>query len=483
MKEIGYGVDVTEQADKVLNALGVRDKPRLQKLESIPNGLKYFWNDSKTKRLTKIFGAAGEDISGDIPVSHLKEMTDPYSGPTRIAFRDLVYDDPIASPAFEKRINSSYEDGFELILELAEMYDDTGRQLDEDMAAAKLESVETEYLPYLQILRNWSDSQLIDLESRFREGLAASLDQGRTAVYFTPGLKELAPGQLPQAMETINSDDLGNPIVDTALTHKMVGVKTNWKGKKFVRADEMVYIVRKMLGLRKENAFFGASLFEPVLAVSRTIKRIYNYDIPEALLASYITKVIFELNEAGTQSMQESKAGAFLTDFLTTGKIAFVINNEFKAVHQVPITTDHNMMDTLESKIADLMLGVIGVPKSMLNREHNLNRDIATIQAIQYVKFVRKPDERIIAAHFEQQILNPLLSHLANTPLSQMPVRVKIQRIQPDDGELVDSLAAQKEEEINSEKIAQPDAESNTFGAAGETYTVKKIGDEYVVTK
>lgn len=477
---LGMGVDNQEKIDEIINGLELSRPVTLESVGTVPRGMKFFYEGNE--RFTRIYGAAD---SPDIPVQKLKEMTDPYTSTTRKAFEQLIYDDPIGAPAFEKRVNASYENGFELVLELAHLHDKkTGKRLTEEEQKLALESAENIYLPHLQRLRDWSESPMIDLESRMRESLASSLNQGRTAVYFTPGLTELAPGQLPIAMEVINRIDLGNPIIDTALTHKMVGVKTSWETKKFVRADEMVYIVQKMLGLRKDNAFFGASLFESVLTISKTIKRIYNYDIPEAMIAAYITKVIFQLSETGTQSAQENTASDFLRDFLTTGKLAYVINHEIANVHQVPVKTDSAMIDTLESKIADLMLGVIGTPKSMMNREHNLNRDIATIQAIQFVKFIRKPDERHIASAFEMQLLNQLMAHLAGQTVNQMPVRAKIRALPSPDGELVDDLASKKQDELNSESLTQTDSQGNTFGAYGnpKKRTVRKVGNNYVVS-
>src|SRR3989338_9026161 len=101
------------------------------------------------------------------------------------------------------------------------------------------------------------------------------------------------------------------------------------------------------------------------------------------------------------------------------------------------------------------------------------------------MKFVRKQDEQLIADEYETQLLNVLLSMHFGVPLNQLPKRIKIVRNMPDKDldtvfEAQNNLQNQKTEEVNSGNVAtNPLA---MFGAAGESYRVKKIGDEYIVT-
>jgi hypothetical protein len=107
----------------------------------------------------------------------------------------------------------------------------------------------------------------------------------------------------------------------------------------------------------------------------------------------------------------------------------------------------------------------------MMNREHGLNRDIATVEAIQFIKFIRKPDEKKLAKPFQSQLFDLLLAHLLEMPPRELPVRIKIVRNTPEEGDLDKAfenqanLQQQKTDEIQSNNIKQKDT---IFGASGE---------------
>lgn len=417
----------------------------------------------KATKFVKIHGAAGTE---DIPETKLKVISDHYVNDTRKKFNDILIEDPLLSPAMERRVSSHYENGFHLELESTIAFDPVNnRHLTKQESEQKFQEMNPQLTMHLEQLEMWKDS--ISLEDNMRDMNGVSFGQGRAASLITPGLTELAKGQLPFSVEIIHYTDMGDPIVDVGLTKRMVALKTKFEDKKICRADEIIYITRNKRGYRKEGKFLGTSAFEPILAISQSIKRIYNYDIPEAVIASYITKILFQFDE----EVENTDAATFIRNYLTTGKLAFGM----KGVEQVtPIQpkVDVQMIDALETKLADVALSVIGVPKSMLNREHNLNRDIATIEAIQFIKFVRTPDEELNANEYENQLFNPLLAVSMGIPLNQIPARIKIVRNNPEkDLDVVfqqqQNLEAQKTDEINSQELAQPDAGNTIFGASG----------------
>ncbi len=419
---------------------------------------------------TLILGAAGSEI--EIAKPYLKVMTDPYTHSVRVKLNMMVYTDPVLSPAFERRHDAFFEDGFSLTFELTSMYDPvTGKELSPDEVQTALTTHEQAFLTHLQKIREWSDR--VDMGAHMATANVTSLVQGRAATIIVPGFRELKQNEMPVAIEAINWSDLDEPIVDVGLTHKVVGLVTEFKNKPMVTSDEMVYICRKDWGLRKESSKYGSSILEAVVTISDAIKHIYNYDIPEAVLASYVTKLIFRfaslpgLSDDDIKKVQDN----FLNEYYTKGKLAFAVSNGVESVEPVTNKVDSAMMDINEKKLADVIMSIVGVPKSMLNREHNLNRDIATIEMIQFMKFVRKPDEEAIATAFEQQLLNPLLAHLANKPLKEIPIRIKIKSKskEPDY-----SILEQKTEDAEKPQIA---------GASGGSWHVTQRGDEYDVSR
>ena len=181
---------------------------------------------------------------------------------------------------------------------------------------------------------------------------------------------------------------------------------------------------------------------------------------------------MFKIRSEGDESDQEAEIQKFLNNFLKSGKIAFAMTDAVEEIKDVQPKVDWALLDGIEKKLADLELSIIGVPKSMMNREHGLTRDIATIEAIQYVRFVIRPAENKLASEYENQLINPLFAHLVGKPLNEIPWRIKIKRKVPEGGD-IDSIYAQdknlsqtKAEEISSESLAQNGARS-TFGATG----------------
>ncbi len=457
-KIVGSGVDV----QTIIKSHALPTIARPTKYTKLPARI------SIGKKL--VIGAAGSEI--EIAKPFLKIMTDPYTYDTRIKLNMMVYTDPVLSPAFERRHDAFFEDGFALKFELSSMYDPmTGKEYTPEEAEAHLATHEQAYMTYLQRIREWQAK--VRMNEHMATSNITSLVQGRSATIIVPGFRELATNKMPASIETINWSDLDEPIVDVGLTHKVVGMVTEFKNKPFMTADEMVYICRKDWGLRKESSKYGASILEAVVTISDAIKHVYNYDIPEAIIASYVTKLIFKfatmpgLDDAALKAVQDK----FLQEYYTKGKLAFAVSSGVESVEHVTNKVDSAMMDINEKKLADVIMSIVGVPKSMLNREHNLNRDIATIEMIQFMKFVRKPDEEAVALAFEQQLLNPLLAHLAGKPLGELPVRIKIKSKSKDPDY---SILEQKSAEAENPQIA---------GASGGSWHVTQDGDEYDVRR
>ncbi|MCV0398537.1 MAG: hypothetical protein K5785_00925 [Nitrosarchaeum sp.] len=477
---VGLDTDIEKIVKEELSKIHV--EPALKDLKDyhfrgLKTNIKNWYN--KPTRFVTIFGAAGEE---DIPETKIKAISDHYSSNTRKMLNDSILDDPLLSPALDRRIDSIYEDGFHFELVPAIAYDPINqRHLSSEESEQLFQKMKPEFEKYVQQLETWKDD--IHLIDNMRDSAGVSFAQGNAASLISPGIMDLQQGQLPFSVEIIHYSDVGEPIVDVGLTKKMVALKTKFENKKICRKDELVYITRNKRGYRKEGKYLGTSSLEPILVISRSVKRIYNYDIPEAIVAAYITKILFTFADG----VEEADAKQFIQNFLRTGKLAFGMSN-VERTEVVQPKVDTQMLDVLEKKLADAMLAVVGVPKSMLNREHNLNRDIATIEGIQFIKFVRKPDEQLLADEYEEQLINPLLAKQFGRPLNELPGRIKIVRNDPDkDLDTIfdnqESLEEKKTDEVNSAQLEQDDA-SSIFGASGnEAISVIPDGNGYIVKR
>lgn len=478
---IGIGADAAlEEAEK-----SVRLPFETIELESVSNEFikRRPVINNKQERCVLIAGAAGPEV---IPERKLKAISDIYSPGTRQSYNDNASSNWLIAAAIDRRSSSIFEYGFDLELVLTNTYGPEGDPLDDASIKAKLAEVKKQYGPIVNRLRAWKEEK--EIETLVQDMSGASYTHGRGVALISPGIMELQPGQLPYMVEILNEDDIAEPIIDVGLTRKLVGLRTNFEDKKVCRADELIYMVRGKKYLRKEGKFWGTSLLESIMIISKAIKRIYNYNIDESIIAAYVTKVIFGVNPEGGDENLQNDIKTFLEDYMKNGKYAYAYNSmAINDVKQVAVKVDWPMLDGAERKLSNAALTILGVPRSMMNMEHNLNRDIATIEAIQFKKFIVKPDERMNSSVLENQLFNMLFAHLVGSPLVEIPARINIIAKKPDPGSLdtlyEDKLAQQKESEINSQQIQQPGATS-PFGAAGpEGFRVTSLGDGSYIVK
>ena len=445
----------------------------LTPLKEIPPTLRVYSKKQKKiiPRRGIVYAAAGPEA---VSQTKLSVMSDPLKTETRKDLSACAISEPNLSTAIDRGTESLFKNGFNLELELASKYNqETGAEFSPEEIQSQLTESSQSFLPLLAKLKTWKDDK--NIVELMRDAGAVSFVQGKNATMYLPGILDLKTGALPVLAETIYADDLKEVIVDTGLTRKIVAVKTNLKGKKICRADEMVYLVRgAKKALRRDGKFYGLPAIEPILIIAKILKRIYNYDSSEAVIASYVTKMMFEVDVDGNGEGLKERIEKLLAEFAKRGKHAFATFDEIKKVTPVGVKVDWSMLDGVESKLAHLVLSAAAIPSSMANREQNLNRDLATIQAIQFIEFFRSPLEELIGNAFADQMFTPLLAHLAGINVAQMPVRVKVVRVKPEkdmDQIWGDSLAEKKQDEINMvdesnirTPIGTPEQQTSTTG-------------------
>lgn len=435
---------------------------------------------AKNYRYAQMIGASGVQL---VPEEKLKEISDPYRSDIRTDLMDILLLDPVGSAAGRYAIGALFEDGFELQFTLASQYSqELKRQMTPEEVRIKLETTQTEYFTILEQLDTWKSD--CDIEQLAKDLYGVSLSQGKACGMIQPGILELQKGKLPSLCEILPAEDLGNPIVDEGLTRKIVAVKLQLDDeekedvniKDILRADEMVYHVIGIRGLRREAKYQGVSPLEPVIQISKALKRIYHLDMPLALVAAYIAKQLIKVSKEDTDDALQQRVTNFMSNLFKSSTWAMAMPDWYEGVDVIQSKVDWNMFNGIENKLATVELSALGVPKSAMNREQDLNRDIATIQAIQFVRFTQKPAEKAIAKQLENQVFNPLMAHLAEKNLKDIPLRIKIVPIEPKDGsidKLFDPLSEKKSEEITDGDLQQnqakalPEVPDKMIGASG----------------
>ena len=434
----------------------------------------------KDYQYSRVLGASGEI---HIPVQNLKVVSDPYEGETRKQFTNLILTDPIAAPAHTYVIGALFEDGFTLELDLASQFDPTvGRYLTPDEITLKMVETTQTYSALLGQLVTWAEK--CDIVQLAKDLISVAIPQGKAGAQISPPLLDLEKGKLPTFCEIIPADDLGDPIIDVGLNRILVAVKLNPDDedsdedvKDILRSDELVYMTLGTRGLRRESKYQGVSRLEPILQVSLALKKYYQLHAPLAMISAYIAKQLVKINPEMVDDATALRINTFMSTLFKANTWAMAMPDWYNGVDIVKPEVDWDMFNGIENKLASVELAQLGVPKSSQNREQDLNRDIATIQAIQFVRFTRKPLEEAVMNVLENQLLNPLLSHLAGVPLDTIPVRIKIKRTEPEVAvdKMFDSLSEQKSLDITNGDLQQnqsqavPEVQQTTspFGASG----------------
>lgn len=444
----------------------------------------HIFEDKRKKpiHVAKMIGASGIQL---VPEEKLKEVSDPYLGDVRTDLSNILLLDPVASPAARYSIGALFEDGFELKFTLASQYDEAlKRQLTPEEVQQKIATESQTYFRSLEQLDTWKSD--CDVEQLAKDLHGVSLAQGKADGVIQPGILELPKGQLPVLCEILPAEDVGNPVIDAGLTRRLVAIKLELTDeekkdtnvKDILRADEVVHYVVGIRGLRREAIYQGISPLEPVIQISKALKRIYHLDAPLALVATYITKQLIKVSKENTDDALQSRVNAFMSNLFKSSTWAMAMPDWYEGVDQVHTKVDWPMFDGIENKLATVELSSMGVPKSAMNREQDLNRDIATIQAIQFIRFTRKPAEKAVAKALETQLFNPLFAHLEGKPLKELPLRIEIVRKDPKEGDIdrmFEPLAEKK-----SEEMTEGDLQQNESKAVPELSMVGASGNDFV---
>lgn len=433
----------------------------------------------KTKTKIRYLAAAGEDFE-ESEDSNLKEMTDPYDGSIRDDFTNCAYTDPVVSPGLEKSNNGFFEKGFKFRVVLKNPINpDTGKELTEEEQSMLLDSIMIEnqfqigdnliqtkrtLAKAIAILREWVDLDDIDLLDKMRGSRLQKIVQGRGLCLVTPPITLLPENDLPKSLTMVSTEETGNPIVDVS-NRKLVAIMVSLGSKKMLLPDEFVYSVGKHWGLRKDSLFFGASSLEAALPASKANKRLINFDITKMVVAGYLQKKIAKISATGTPARQKAQIQKLLNDLVDDGTDIIGVNADVDLL-PVDIKIDTSVVEKAKNILEEVLIAASGTTKAQLGRTANLNRDTATIMEIANIKYSRNPDEDQIAQDYETQLLNPLLGHLVGIPHHQLPIKIKIERIESQNGSM-DSMAEKKSSEIESGQMKQSDSQNNMFGAAG----------------
>jgi hypothetical protein len=417
---------------------------------------------NKPTRLLMPLGASAEDGDG-IPEQKLKEMTDPYSPETRKDFSEIGTEDPIVAPSILFRVGAHFENGFNLKLKLASQINpQTGKQLTPEEVELALTKTEDIYRTALVRLSTWKNDKEIVNVVKDMEGVA--IVQGKSASLIYPPIGDLEAGRLPSMVEVITAEDLGNPIIDAGASRQLVAVKLEMEDKKIARADEILYYTKGLRGLRREAKFHGVSPFEPIVQIAKAIKRYYNLDAPLAMISAYLTRQLIKVKNEGDPEELQDRIKVFMQGVFKASTWAVSMPEWYDGVDPITPKVDWAMFDGIENKLATVLLTVLGVPQSAMNRTQGITRDTATIEMIKFVRFVRNPAENASKEYLENQLFNPLLSHLVRVPMNEMPVRIEIERAEAEGGDLdvvFDSLSQDKNDDITSGNIVQNEAQTD----------------------
>jgi len=500
-QSIGLGISETPYVEVILRHPSKFRKVNFDKIK-LPKRITMGKNGRRKALIVAGSSSVDEKV---IDTGNLVDMTDPYDATTRQDFAEVILSDPTGAPASRKRRDALFEDGLVMELEKSEPEDnsqvdafgnqkssaelssegnlenpvltDSNLQPEEPIAsptdveplAPKIPQLEltapTEYIQAFKKIKNWLESRDINGLHKMRVDNITSMAEGRSLTLIVPPISQLQDGDMPDNLKTISYEDLQSPVVDEE-TWKMVAIRLEVGDKMFALPDEYIYTVRNDDGLRKDSAYFGTSELEPIVTLSRGNKRAYNHDIIKALVSAYMQKIIVEVMTRGSVAEQRAQMNEIASSLLNKQNDIILLNTGTKTT-PVPVSVDVGMVDLALRNIADAIISNIGVTKSQMMREFQLNRDLATVQEIAFIKYTRKPDEMIIADSWENQLLNPLLSHLLKIPVDELQYKIKIKianteelenkDVNPQEVHILDKkeglqndLQSKKEDEINS---------------------------------
>ena len=441
-----------------------RQAVTVEKLKDIPRKLKqrlYRPKDKRRKpfRVVKVpIGAAGAPVVRIVPTGNLREMSDPHTKQQRDRFTDAALLDETIQPALDKRNRAFYNNGFTLTLMLKSFRDDEGNELSEEQKIEKLREFGAKYNKHVKRIEDWSQLKSIKLEKKMRTAHYAALVQGRTSTKIFPRLSELPLGDLPLSLKPIASEHMGNVIIDRDIFEIVaLRIMSVDDPQQILLPDENIYVVLRDSGLRQEERFYGRSIEEPYVQLSRINRRAIEYDYAKAISASYNPKITIKMPVQGTPEEKAEQLKNRASQLAEDGADIIAIEaDENSSVDAIPNEVNHEMMNKIRVDIDNMLIAGMGSTKAQIGRTEGLNRDTATIMEVENIRNVRTPDENEIADFFESELLNPLLAHLAQEKFDAIPVRIVIKRIDPEDEiSIKNAFEKQDEKQVSTDPVLE----------------------------
>jgi len=456
----------------------------------LPPKLKRFsklkFKDKRRKSITVHnipLGAAGE--IRQIPLGNLMEMNDPHNAEQRHSFTDCALTDPTSSPGLERRKKSLFQNGIILQLKLATELGVDGHELSKEEKEELLKPFVIQFAKPLILLNKWRKKKRIQLLKNITSSAYAGWVQGNSIVKHFPPISQLTEGQLPESLKLVSSEDIGNVIIDRESWIVIaIRIHTIENNQHVVLPDEMVHVIYRDSGLERHERFYGRSIMEPFVQLSKINKHTVNYQYAKAISAAIFPKVAIHTPVEGDPEEKDEQLKKRAAEWAEEGVDVIAMEaNELSKVESIDNKTNNEMVRDIRKDIDEILMAGMGTTKLKLGRTEGLNRDTATIMEVENIRDVRTPDELEIAEFFEEQLLNPLFYHLTKLNDDTSPVRIQIKRIDPEDETTIqgafekqdgkqkeeptqDNMLQEKGAELETPIIPQKDA-TTTLGASG----------------
>ena len=363
------------------------------------------------------------------------EMNDPYSREVRNLFTDCALTDPSVRTPLRRRRNSFLANGFHLELE---MKSDRNPKTDvtftpEEFAMINAEVNHSPLVKFVKMLEDWANRDEVNILERMKEALFLGIVQGRSLMRIIPPMSQLPKDILPLMCRRVPAEETGNVILNRRFA-AIIGVRyySILEGTGVALPDGMVYCYFNDSSLRRFEQYYGRSDLESILQLSRVNKKIINYDYPKAITSAYMPKLFGKISVSGSKEEKDKYLQETAARFANQDAVLIEAAEESEIGFH-PVQVNQPMISEIRADIQRIMIPALGTTNLKMGETDQLTRDNATIMEVEEKREIRQPDEMYVFKFFENQLFNPLFSHLSGIDFEKLPVKVKIVRNPPDD--------------------------------------------------
>lgn len=233
----------------------------------------------------------------------------------------------------------------------------------------------------------------IPIQAKFKSLITNHLVFGRNCMVFEhwedlPHFKDKDGKEykdIPNVLKLIQSIDMGMIAIDY-YTGKLGGIWM-YNSVPFIPMSNMVYLVNKPASPMIGSMYYGFSLMQRCIDAVRILRRILAQNIPQYVRSGYSGMGVFLFDSTTYPDDVRKKIRTSLVNNFKAGEMGVIDYANIKDFEykEIKINADIDYLINLKESLIKLIVGIMGMPQSLIFDESSSTRDTLVGRIISFI--------------------------------------------------------------------------------------------------